>query len=350
MSGGFATIACFCSWLSCPVYVANRTGALAFGKAPADEFLKLAVLAIGQSIHRINDDRRYAAPWFFSQDVVNNRDDVRQALSRTGAGRQDVIASAAGNADGFLLVSMQSQRLAEIVELGLLDAENLAAGFMQDAFVDQLVDGSAGLERRVELNERLGPEQSGIEFFLDLRVDPGIPDLDEAADVVGVGVDEFAPKIKDVHGSSSTHGSSGAEVCARSLIFPRETETSTRSKPQALFRIPFAYLRTSSRRIWGENEKTQTLVVLPWSGSFASLGISDRFQSLDMCAKSLLEREAEWLESASSGIFSFFQTAQSPSGGLQVEHGWDLSLPQQRRVDRLPARVLQVSYCRARVA
>src|ERR1700677_3597152 len=41
----------------------------------------------------------------------------------------------------------------------------------------------------------------------------------------------------------------------RDRELPSLEKTSTRSKPQAHFRIPFAYLRTSSRRIQRGNEK-----------------------------------------------------------------------------------------------
>ena len=81
-----------------------------------------------------------------------------------------------------------------------LDAEDLPAAGVEDALVDQLVDRAAGLERRVELDQRLGPEQTRVEFRLHLGVDHRVADLDEAADVGGVGGEQFLAQLEDVHG------------------------------------------------------------------------------------------------------------------------------------------------------
>jgi hypothetical protein len=131
--------------------------------------------------------------------VVDDRHDVGEALARAGAGGQDVVAAAAGAPDGLLLVEVQPQRPALAEPVGL-DAEDLAAPLVQDPLVGQLVDPAAGLERGVELEQRLGPEQLGVEFLLDPAADRRVADLDEAADVGGVGGDQALAQLEDVQG------------------------------------------------------------------------------------------------------------------------------------------------------
>ena len=55
-----------------------------------DELSKLLVLAVGERVHRVDDDRLDAAPGAGEQHAVHDRHDVAQALAGTGAGRQHV--------------------------------------------------------------------------------------------------------------------------------------------------------------------------------------------------------------------------------------------------------------------
>ena len=63
---------------------------------------------------------------------------------------------------------------------------------------DELVDCPARLERGVQLDDRIGPEQALIELAIDVLRDPLVADDDEAARVVGVVVDEALTEIEDV--------------------------------------------------------------------------------------------------------------------------------------------------------
>lgn len=54
---------------------------------------------------------------------------------------------------------------------------------MQEAFAGEPVDRAPGLEGRVELDQRIGPEDSGLELGADVAADPLVPDRDEALDV-----------------------------------------------------------------------------------------------------------------------------------------------------------------------
>jgi hypothetical protein len=76
--------------------------------------------------------------------------------------------------------------------------EDLRALRVQQALGDELVDGAAGFERRVQLNDRIGPQQPLGELAIDVVGDLLIADDDEAARVVRVVPDEALPKIEDV--------------------------------------------------------------------------------------------------------------------------------------------------------
>jgi hypothetical protein len=64
----------------------------------------------------------------------------------------------------------------------------------------QLVDPLTGLERGVELEQRLGPEQPQAQVFLDPFGDARVADVHEAADVLGVLPDQAVADGEDVHG------------------------------------------------------------------------------------------------------------------------------------------------------
>src|SRR3954447_13037197 len=49
-------------------------------------------LAVAERVHGVDDDRLDAAPRAVPQDVIDDRDEVGQALPGPGAGRQDVRA------------------------------------------------------------------------------------------------------------------------------------------------------------------------------------------------------------------------------------------------------------------
>lgn len=87
-------------------------------------------------------------------------------------------------------MAMQLESLAVLVGGGLPAAEDWATALVEQPFGDELVDGSARLERRVQLNDRGRPEKSLFELTVDVRGDPLVADDDEATRVVGVVVDE----------------------------------------------------------------------------------------------------------------------------------------------------------------
>ncbi len=166
---------------------------------------RLALLAVGQGVHRVDDDGPDAPPAALAQDVVHDRHDVGHALARAGAGGQHVGQARAGDADGLGLVAVREQRLPVALRLGL-DAEDAAALGVQDAPRDQVVDGRARLEGGVELDEGLGPEDAGLELAVDVVAQAGVADLDEAAGVGGVVLNQVVAEVEDVHGAASRSG------------------------------------------------------------------------------------------------------------------------------------------------
>ena len=160
-------------------------GATPVREPVAEELLQLAVLTVGEGVHWINDDRLDTLSRAPAQHVVDDGDDVGEALAGTRTGRQDIIVSSPGNADGLLLVSVEAKGLSFAVKVWF-DPENFSAAGMQNRLVDQFIDFSAWLERRVELNQSLGPQQPRVELGLDLGVDYRVADLDETADVRGI--------------------------------------------------------------------------------------------------------------------------------------------------------------------
>jgi hypothetical protein len=73
---------------------------------------------------------------------------------------------------------------------GLLDPEDRAALRVQGPVVDQLVDPRSWLERRIQLNDRLRPQQTVAELLLNVLPDAATADGEETVGVGGVLVDE----------------------------------------------------------------------------------------------------------------------------------------------------------------
>jgi hypothetical protein len=68
---------------------------------------------------------------------------------------------------------------------------------------DQLLDCAARLERGVQLDDRLRPEQALLELVIDVAGDSRVADVDEAPREVRVVVDETLAQIENVYGPDS---------------------------------------------------------------------------------------------------------------------------------------------------
>ena len=75
---------------------------------------------------------------------------------------------------------------------------------VQEASVDEIVDRPSGLERRVQLHNRVRPQEAFCELAIDTVADSLVADDDKAACVVGEVIDEVSTKIEDVHQPKSS--------------------------------------------------------------------------------------------------------------------------------------------------
>ena len=183
---------------------------LAFRVALAEELPQLLVLAVGQSVHGVDDDGPDPLAGPAAKHVVHDRHDVGEALAGAGAGGQHAGPALGRLEDRLALVPVQVERSAPVVRVGFADPEDARAFLVEDPFRDQIVDRAAGAERRVQLEERLRPEAFGIEDVVDEPLDPGVADLDEAAGVAPVVGDQALSEIEDVHLAPSSTLTSGS--------------------------------------------------------------------------------------------------------------------------------------------
>ena len=165
--------------------------------ALAEKFREFLVLAVGQRVHRVDDDRPDPFPGAAPKDMVHDRHDIGQALARSGAARQNVRLAFSRLPDRFRLMSVQRQFLA--VAVRLVQPENAGAFLVQNAFRNQIVDRAPGLEGRIELEKRLRPEGPGLQFRVDFGADAPVGDPDEAPRVPRVVSHEVIAKSEYVH-------------------------------------------------------------------------------------------------------------------------------------------------------
>jgi hypothetical protein len=123
----------------------ERHGPFTVRVAVIEELLELPVLAVGQGVHRVDDDGLYAASRSTSQDVVHHGDYVGKALARASAGRKAIVVPRTGRLDRLGLVTVQSQVFSRVVK-PLLPAKYTSALLVQNTLRDQLVDRLARLE------------------------------------------------------------------------------------------------------------------------------------------------------------------------------------------------------------
>ncbi|MCY4375068.1 MAG: hypothetical protein OXC31_15005 [Spirochaetaceae bacterium] len=167
--------------------------------ARVDELPELLMLAVGERVHRIDDDRLDTAPGTGAQDAVHNGDDVRKALAGAGAGRQYVRPAFVRMEDRLALVPVQRQERTVMVLARLANAEDPRALFGEYSLLDQIVDRAAAAERGVQLEQRLRPEPLRIEMVVDERTYLRVSDLDETARVALVVLDQASSQVEYIH-------------------------------------------------------------------------------------------------------------------------------------------------------
>ena len=132
-------------------------GRLALGEAWAEEFLHLSELAVGQSVHRVDDNGLNALAAAVLQDVVHDGENIGKALAGPSSGSQDIVHIPVGAGECLFLVPVQPQVCANGVLSGFATAENFPAGWMQAATGDQLIDSWSREKGGIELNQGFWP-------------------------------------------------------------------------------------------------------------------------------------------------------------------------------------------------
>jgi hypothetical protein len=100
------------------------------------------------------------------------------------------------------LVTVEAERIASSIR-PKFSSEDAAALRVQFTLSDQFVDRLAGLEGRVELDERLGPQHSLIELAIDELSESRLADVDEAAGVAGVVVNKLSAEAENIQRNGS---------------------------------------------------------------------------------------------------------------------------------------------------
>ena len=202
---------------------------LAWGVAVFQELFQLLVLAVGQGVHRIDHHPLHAAVGPVSQHMIDHGNDISQTLPRSGSAGQYIGLTFPGFQNRFTLVGVQQQLVAGAIRLRLADTKNTGALRMQDLGLSEIVDRPAGLEGRVELQKRLGPERPGIQFGVHFPGNNRVGDFNETARVTRVILDKPVPKVEYIHkcapgeliyGWSWTLLCLKLSICFRSLSYP----------------------------------------------------------------------------------------------------------------------------------
>jgi hypothetical protein len=133
------------------------------------------------------------------KDVVDDGNEVGEALTGTSAGGQDVINTLLGAVNRLLLVPMKPEWGTQRAFNCLPTPEDLSARSMETLLVNQLIDRWPLDKGRVELNQGLRPQESAIQTRGDELFNIGVPHLQEPLYICAVVPDEVFTVLKDVH-------------------------------------------------------------------------------------------------------------------------------------------------------
>ena len=171
------------------------------------EFVQLFQLAVGQSVHRVDDDGPGAllrVGLLGFEDAVDDGNKKRQRLARARAGGDHValLLLRLGQCLQLVHVKVQIGRFA----LGFTRLKDVGATGMKHPLMRQLLDGALPLVIRVDLNQWLGPVAATVVFLLHLGQDVLGGNLGETTRKRAVFVDEPIAEIKDVIHAFSRNG------------------------------------------------------------------------------------------------------------------------------------------------
>lgn len=181
--------------------------------APLEEFLELQELAVGQGVHRVDDDGLDTGAIGSSQvlphDPIDDGDDIGKALTGAGARGQNVAQPTGGNLDRFALMTMKIKWFAcHLGSCDLSDPEDPRALSGQHALLDERIDRAAGLEVRIQRDERVRPLVTVLKTALDVPPNALVTDLGEPRGERLVVSNELLVNLKDIHTLAPRHSRS----------------------------------------------------------------------------------------------------------------------------------------------
>ena len=104
------------------------------------ELAQLLHLAVRQRVHRVHDNRLDAPTRPRTQDMINDRNDIGQALAGAGTRRQHIAAAPRSYPDRLFLMPVKPQLAAPNIGLRLVPAEDVASRPMKDTVCHQTVN------------------------------------------------------------------------------------------------------------------------------------------------------------------------------------------------------------------
>src|SRR5690606_24427499 len=119
-----------------------------------------------------------------------------------GAGGEDVALLARGHLDRVALMPVEGDVPAARVARPVLDPEDPLALRVEQVLLDEVVDGAAAGEHRVQRNPRLGPLVTALQLLVDVLLDPAVANVDESGREGLVVVDQPIAYVPDVHRAS----------------------------------------------------------------------------------------------------------------------------------------------------
>ncbi len=133
-----------------------------------------------------------------AQQIIDDGNDIREALPRTRTRGQHIARPAPRNANRLGLVPVQAQR-ASLLILRLVFAKNPRAFPVQRAPRHQLINGFTRRKQRVELNEGIRPEHTLLQLSFNKVVNVGIANLDKALDIRSIITNQPVAELKNIH-------------------------------------------------------------------------------------------------------------------------------------------------------
>ena len=175
----------------------------------AEIAFQLFRLTICQRVHRVDDDRagsRVLSRFPRLDRGIDDRDEETQRLPRARSSRDDVTLIVQGIADGLLLVLAKLEGSIPGAIGGGEGTKHVGTFRFQIAGIDKILDRSARVVVRVELEQRIGPKALGGIQFIDLGIQLRRADSGKRAGECLVAIDNGLIEVEYVHTSSYIAG------------------------------------------------------------------------------------------------------------------------------------------------